>query len=61
MKCYWMLQNAKFTAFTVSELLWGNQQGGKITPPPPTQTRVKKSFKSIDVDLAKHVLASNIN
>ena len=27
MKCYWMLQNAKVTAFTVSELLRENQQG----------------------------------
>ena len=24
MKCYWMLQNARFTAFTVSELLREN-------------------------------------
>ena len=36
-----MLQNAKVTAFTVSELLKENQQGGKITPPPPFQIRVK--------------------
>ena len=28
-----MLQNARFTAFTVSELLRENKQGGKITPP----------------------------
>ena len=27
-KCYWMLQNARVTAFTVSELLWENQHGG---------------------------------
>ena len=26
-KCYWMLQNARVTAFTVSELLRENQQG----------------------------------
>ena len=32
-KFYWMLQNARITAFTVSELLKENQQGGKITPP----------------------------
>ena len=33
MKCYWMLQNARFTAFTVSELLKGKLAGvGKITP-----------------------------
>ena len=31
MKSYWMLQNARFTAFTVSELLKENQQGGKNT------------------------------
>ena len=28
-----MLQNAKVTAFAVSELLRETQQGGKITPP----------------------------
>ena len=33
-----MLQNARITAFTVSELLRENQQGGKITP---AQVRVK--------------------
>ena len=34
MKCYLILQNARDTAFTVSELLRENQQGGsKITPP----------------------------
>ena len=37
-----MLQNARVTAFNVSELLRENQQGegGKITP--PTQIRVNK-------------------
>ena len=39
MKCYWMPQNAKITAFTVCELLRENKQGRKITP---TQIRVKK-------------------
>ena len=29
-----MLQNAKVTAFTVSELSWENQQKGKIIPHP---------------------------
>ena len=40
-KCYWILQNARVTAFIVSELLRSNQQGegGKITPPPPHQPR----------------------
>ena len=38
-----MLQNTRVTACTVSDLLGENQQGGKITtPPPPTQIRVKK-------------------
>ena len=44
-KRYWMLQNAKVTAFTNSELLTENQQweggGSKITPTPPTHIRVK--------------------
>ena len=31
MKCYGMLQNARATAFTVSELWRKQQQGGKIT------------------------------
>ena len=34
-----MLQNARVTAFTVSELLRENQQG-EITPTPYTQFRV---------------------
>ena len=33
-KCYWMLQNSRVTAFTVFELLRENQLGGKITPSP---------------------------
>ena len=33
--CYSILQNARVTAFTVSELLRETQQVGKITPPPP--------------------------
>ena len=33
-KSYWILQNARVTAFTVSELLRENQQGGKISPLP---------------------------
>ena len=43
-KCYWMLQNTRVTAFTVSELLRENQQGGVKLPPPPTQNRVKDNF-----------------
>ena len=39
-----MLENARVTAFTVSELLRENhQREGKITPP-PTQTRLKFLF-----------------
>ena len=39
-KCYWMLQNARGTTFTVSELLRKTQQeGGGITPS-PTRLRV---------------------
>ena len=34
-KCYWMLQNVRVTAFTVSELLRENQQRVKITPTQP--------------------------
>ena len=30
-KCYWKLQNARVTAFTVSELIGENQQGGGAT------------------------------
>ena len=47
MKCYWMLQNARVTAFTVSELLRENQKGGKITPTPLallTHIRVNMPF-----------------
>ena len=39
MKCYWMPQNARVPAFTVSELLKENQQGEVKSP--PTQIRVK--------------------
>ena len=52
-KCYWMLQNARVTAFTVSELLRENQQGwgggGGWSYPshthPDSQIRVKKTMK----------------
>ena len=38
-----MLQNARVTAFTVSELLRENQQEGegKITPPPPPAIEIR--------------------
>ena len=32
MKCYWMLQNARVTAFSISDLLRGNQQRGIRSP-----------------------------
>ena len=41
-KCYWILQNARVTAFTVSKLLRENQQEDEITRPPPTQIRIKE-------------------
>ena len=47
-KYYWMLQNARMTAYTVSELLRENQQGGgKITPHPDwvLTTCVNNSWK----------------
>ena len=39
-KCYWMLQNARVTTFTVSYSWKENQLGGNPPPPPPTQIRV---------------------
>ena len=32
MKCYWMLQNPRVTAFTISELLRENQPGEEELP-----------------------------
>ena len=32
-KCYWKMQNARVTAFTFSELLTKNQQGGGVELP----------------------------
>ena len=40
-ECYWMLQNSRFTAFTVFVLLWEHQMGGKITPPPPPSPPIR--------------------
>ena len=49
-KCYWMLQNARVTAFTVSELLRENQQdgggGGEGVMHIYSQTRVNVRFPS---------------
>ena len=46
-KCYWMLQNARVTGFTVSELLRENQQerGGGGVHYLPIQMRVKLGTK----------------
>ena len=41
MKCYGILQNARVTAFIVSELLGKTNRGAKIPPPPPLQPRLK--------------------
>ena len=41
-----MLQNARVTVFTISELLRENQQGGLKLPPPPNQNRVKATDKN---------------
>ena len=41
-ECYWILQNARVTAFTVSELIRGKPQGvAKITAPPPSHTHTQ--------------------
>ena len=39
MKCYWMLQNASVTAFTISKLLRQKQRKEK-SPPPHTQPQL---------------------
>ena len=43
---YWILQNARVTAFTVSELLRESQKGGggKITPPAPPRLGLTKKI-----------------
>ena len=59
-----MLQNARVTAFTVSELLRENQlEGGdKITPPPYTRTpiRVKKIADITLKDRLENIFRNNI-
>ena len=41
-ECYWILQDARVTAFTVSELIRGKQQGvAKITAPSPSHTHTQ--------------------
>ena len=50
-----MLQNARVTAFTISELLREKKQGGvKLRPPPPTHTHIQIRVNSVSVfDLMK--------
>ena len=48
-----MLQNARVTAFTVSELLMENQQGGGVKFHPPTQIRVSKVNLTVKLYLKK--------
>ena len=46
LKCYWMLQNARVTAFTLSELLRKNQQRLKLPlASAPNQIRVNNVIK----------------
>ena len=71
-KFYRILQNARVTAFTVSELLMENQQwvgcvwggeggrGGKIIP--PTQTRVRwlsVSFQDEKYNFEIHIMSAS--
>ena len=56
MKCYWILQSPRFTTFTLSELLRGNQQWGggqdEIAPHPPPLSRFSNIlFKNNSQDL----------
>ena len=53
-KCCWILQNARVTAFTVSELLKENQQGVKLPPaPPPALPRLGPANIRLDEDVLK--------
>ena len=42
-----MLQNIRATAFTVSDLLRENRQGGKSTPPSPPRLRLESKLNQI--------------
>ena len=68
-KCYWILQNARVTAFTISELLRENQQGmGVVSPPPPplppptwmVKTK-KKSETSLPASFSAFFLKKNVS
>ena len=54
--CYSILQNSMVTAFTVSELLRGNQQVGKITPAPALSRLRLKSFVSFKFTLSWQII-----
>ena len=61
-----MLQNARITAFVVSELLRENQQGGggrvKLSPPPPLpRLRLKKDNVSINCEAIERLSVEIIN
>ena len=60
-----MLQNARVTAFTVSELLRENQQGGgrvKLSPLPPLpRLRSKKNNVSINCEAIERLSVEIIN
>ena len=52
--CYSMLQNVRVTAFTVSELLRDNQQGGKVTSSPTTTTPPSTQIINLILNLLHH-------
>ena len=45
-KCYWMLQNVRVTAFTVSFTVIKGKPTGEGLKLPPTQVRAKEQFKT---------------
>ena len=54
-----MLQNARVTAFTVSELLRKNQQAGKIIPPPRLGSWWGAQFEQL-IGLTKQTLYKSL-
>ena len=52
--CYSTLQNVRVTAFTVSELLRDNQQGGKVTSTPTTTTPPRTQIINLNLNLLYH-------
>ena len=49
-----MLQNVRVTAFTVSELLRDNQQGGKVTSSSTTTTPPSTQIINLILNLLHH-------